>query len=172
MPHVSTVGIDFMKKEYDYQGQKVGIQWWDTAGQERFRSPVLTMTRNSNAVVVVVDVTSQLENNGFKVDIASKLEDKDGPLYFIVVNKIDKIANSGQKERFIKRLREINSIPLNYKIHYTSAHTGEGTNSLVKDILHQCMTICDSKKSKKSERIPKINAERSPTQKPKKFCLF
>ena len=34
----ATIGVDFMIKTVEIDGEKIKLQIWDTAGQERFRS--------------------------------------------------------------------------------------------------------------------------------------
>ena len=38
MDHLATVGLDFMIKKYQRNGQEHKVQIWDTAGQDRVRT--------------------------------------------------------------------------------------------------------------------------------------
>jgi Ras-related protein Rab-30 len=55
----ATIGVDFMIKTVDINGEKVKLQIWDTAGQERFRSITQSYYRSAHALILVYDVSSQ-----------------------------------------------------------------------------------------------------------------
>ncbi|KAL5012620.1 hypothetical protein ScPMuIL_011171 [Solemya velum] len=55
----ATIGVDFMIKTVDINGDKVKLQIWDTAGQERFRSITQSYYRSANALILVYDVCLQ-----------------------------------------------------------------------------------------------------------------
>ncbi|XP_035681263.1 ras-related protein Rab-30-like [Branchiostoma floridae] len=55
----ATIGVDFMIKTVDVDGDKVKLQIWDTAGQERFRSITQSYYRSAHALILVYDVTSR-----------------------------------------------------------------------------------------------------------------
>ena len=57
---LSTIGIDFRVSEFVIDGRKVKLQIWDTAGQERFHAITRSYYRDTHAVVLVYDVTSQM----------------------------------------------------------------------------------------------------------------
>ena len=58
--HLSTVGIEKNNTVIDLEtGEKVKLKIWDTAGQERFRSISLNTLKNSQAVIVVFDLTNK-----------------------------------------------------------------------------------------------------------------
>ena len=74
----ATIGVDFMIKTVEIDGEKIKLQIWDTAGQERFRSitqvdvylnlldlvEVVTIFvqsyyRSAHALILVYDVSNQ-----------------------------------------------------------------------------------------------------------------
>jgi len=55
----ATIGVDFMIKTVDIDGEKIKLQIWDTAGQERFRSITQSYYRSAHALILVYDVSSQ-----------------------------------------------------------------------------------------------------------------
>ncbi|GAB6026016.1 Ras-protein Rab-30 [Chamberlinius hualienensis] len=55
----ATIGVDFMIKNVEVQGEKVKLQIWDTAGQERFRSITQSYYRSAHALILVYDVSCQ-----------------------------------------------------------------------------------------------------------------
>ncbi|XP_013419946.1 ras-related protein Rab-30 isoform X2 [Lingula anatina] len=55
----ATIGVDFMIKTVEVDGDKVKLQIWDTAGQERFRCITQSYYRSANALILVYDITCQ-----------------------------------------------------------------------------------------------------------------
>jgi len=55
----ATIGVDFMIKTVDIDGERIKLQIWDTAGQERFRSITQSYYRSAHALILVYDVSSQ-----------------------------------------------------------------------------------------------------------------
>ena len=50
--------IDFVSKTIHIDNKTIRLQLWDTAGQERFRSLIPSYIRDSNAAIIVYDITS------------------------------------------------------------------------------------------------------------------
>lgn len=55
----ATIGVDFMIKTVEIDGEKIKLQIWDTAGQERFRSITQSYYRSAHALILVYDISSQ-----------------------------------------------------------------------------------------------------------------
>ena len=55
----ATIGVDFLIKTLDLNGDKIKLQIWDTAGQERFRTITQSYYRSANAIIIVYDVSNQ-----------------------------------------------------------------------------------------------------------------
>ncbi|XP_010629186.1 ras-related protein Rab-30 isoform X2 [Fukomys damarensis] len=55
----ATIGVDFMIKTVEINGEKVKLQIWDTAGQERFRSITQSYYRSANALILTYDITCE-----------------------------------------------------------------------------------------------------------------
>ncbi|KAI5632037.1 ras family domain-containing protein [Phthorimaea operculella] len=55
----ATIGVDFMIKTVEVDGEKVKLQIWDTAGQERFRSITQSYYRSAHALILVYDISCQ-----------------------------------------------------------------------------------------------------------------
>ncbi|ESP04414.1 hypothetical protein LOTGIDRAFT_223901 [Lottia gigantea] len=89
----ATIGVDFMIKTVEVDGEKVKLQIWDTAGQERFRAITQAYYRAAHALIVVYDVCCQ---NSFESlpQWLNEIELYAGTqvLTFLVGNKIDKHA--------------------------------------------------------------------------------
>lgn len=61
-----TIGVDFKSVILDIKDKLVKILLWDTAGQERFRSIVQLYYRNTNAIILVFDITNRDSFNNIK----------------------------------------------------------------------------------------------------------
>ncbi|KAI8119425.1 Ras-related protein Rab-30 [Lucilia cuprina] len=55
----ATIGVDFMIKTVEVDGDKIKLQIWDTAGQERFRSITQSYYRSAHALILVYDISCQ-----------------------------------------------------------------------------------------------------------------
>jgi Ras-related protein Rab-1A len=53
--HMATVGVDFIVRTINVDGQLVKLQVWDTAGQERFRSVTSAYYRGAMGAIVCYD---------------------------------------------------------------------------------------------------------------------
>lgn len=58
----ATIGVDFMIKTVEVEGEKIKLQIWDTAGQERFRSITQSYYRSAHALILVFDVANQVRD--------------------------------------------------------------------------------------------------------------
>ena len=55
----STIGIDFMAKNYEYNNHKIKLQIWDTAGTERFKSIVRSYLRDVHICFIIFDISNR-----------------------------------------------------------------------------------------------------------------
>ena len=53
----STVGIDFLSRNFTLNNITYRLQLWDTAGQEKYKSLVPAYLRDANAAVFIYDTT-------------------------------------------------------------------------------------------------------------------
>ncbi|KAL4230870.1 Ras-related protein Rab-30 [Mactra antiquata] len=87
----ATIGVDFMIKTVEIEGDKVKLQIWDTAGQEKFRSITQSYYRAAHGLILVYDVCSQRTFDALPqwlTDIDSFANEK--VLSYLVGNKIDR----------------------------------------------------------------------------------
>lgn len=89
----ATIGVDFMIKTVEVDGEKVKLQIWDTAGQERFRSITQSYYRSANALILVYDISCQptfdcLPNWLKEIDTYASTK----VLTYLVGNKSDRTA--------------------------------------------------------------------------------
>lgn len=85
-----TVGIDFVTKTMQVDGETLRLQLWDTAGQERFRSLIPSYVRDADCCLIVLDVSSKSTMEGIDKwhDFVRDTRGQDG-LVFLVGNKMD-----------------------------------------------------------------------------------
>ena len=64
--YISTIGINFYTKIYDYNGYKIKLQIWDTAGQERFHSITSNYFHGADGILFIYDITNINSFEGVK----------------------------------------------------------------------------------------------------------
>ena len=64
--HMSTVGVEYRIKIYEYRGFRIKLQIWDTAGQERFHAITSNYFHNADGILFVYDITEQRSFEGVK----------------------------------------------------------------------------------------------------------
>lgn len=87
----ATIGVDFLIKTVEVDGEKVKLQIWDTAGQERFRSITQSYYRSAHALILVYDISCQPTFDCLP-DWLREIEQYASPkvLRAVVGNKIDR----------------------------------------------------------------------------------
>ena len=55
----TTVGVDFLSKDFEVENNKYRVQIWDTAGEELFKSIAVNFYRECHGAIVCYDITSQ-----------------------------------------------------------------------------------------------------------------
>ena len=56
--YISTLGIDFESKNINIDNKIINLQIWDTAGQEKYKVLSKNYYNNSNAFIIVYDITN------------------------------------------------------------------------------------------------------------------
>ena len=126
----ATIGAAFQTYQTDVNNEQVTIQIWDTAGQEKFRALGPVYYRNSEAAVVVFDVTNAqtYENVDGWIKRFQEIVPADIPI-FIVGNKVDLPHPNFDENQVIDYCEDHD-----YKYFSTSALTGVGVNSLFQSV--------------------------------------
>ncbi|KAM3146598.1 hypothetical protein pb186bvf_001128 [Paramecium bursaria] len=85
-----TIGIDFLSKSINIDGNNVRLQLWETAGKEKFRALIPSYIKDSKAAIIIFDVTHiQTFQN---IPIWMDLVKQHGPHYstlVLIANKVD-----------------------------------------------------------------------------------
>lgn len=131
--HQITIGVEFGAFIMRIDGKAViKLQIWDTAGQEQFRSITKLFYKNSQAAIVVYDVTKR---ESFE-DVASWLDeiednrDQDDMLVYLVGNRVDLAEFSDLRQvSYEEGVRCMVEKRFN-NFYETSAKTGQNVNEL------------------------------------------
>lgn len=104
-----TIGVDFLERQIEVNGEDVRLMLWDTAGQEEFDAITKAYYRGAQACVLTfstVDRMSFLDIHSWKM----KVEDECGEIPMVLVqNKIDLIDQATvtpeEAETLAKKMR-------------------------------------------------------------------
>lgn len=91
----ATIGIDFITQKMYIEDRVITLNLWDTAGQEKFKSLIPSYIKDSQAIVVVYDITSResfLSVEKWMQD-ARELRDVDQALIVLAGNKADLVID-------------------------------------------------------------------------------
>ena len=129
----STTGGTFFSKSVICDGGKIlKFEIWDTAGQEKYRSLTRMFYKDSNAAVMVYDVTRKDSFEGLKNYWTGQIKESspENIILAIAANKSDLIeqeaVDEGEARNYAK---ELNALFVS-----TSAKSSEGINSLFEEI--------------------------------------
>ena len=104
---LTTIGIDYIKKNFIIDDQKVILQIWDTAGQERFHTITKTYYKGAHGVALVFDLTQEdsFKNINFWIDSVKSEVEKDNINFILIGTKSDlnnlRKINKDEIEKFV-----------------------------------------------------------------------
>ncbi|KAH3762240.1 Ras family [Pelomyxa schiedti] len=128
--HQPTIGGAFLDKHIEIEGQAVHIKLWDTAGSERFRSMLPMYYRNTQAALIVYDVTNQRSFQDVKVWVEELRNYTDEHTVLAIAgNKSDLDTKMVSSEEAAAYASSINAM-----FAETSAKTNSGIDQLFLDI--------------------------------------
>ncbi|CAL6047629.1 Rab1a [Hexamita inflata] len=131
----TTLSISVVRKEIEYNSQKVYLQMWDTAGQERFDCITPTYYRSCQAIGITCSVDSyeSLQKAHYWYNQIKQYADANVKLY-LIVNKIDLVDNVQLTDAAVQGFAASHEL----LIFKTSALTGDGVNEFVEQVLYDC----------------------------------
>lgn len=136
----STIGAAFLSQtvtiKEDNQDVTVKFEIWDTAGQERYKSLAPMYYRNSNAALVVYDITQadSLEKaQNWVHELKNKVDD-DNLVIYLVGNKVDLTIDDEEKRVVDKTVAEKYAEDNGLLFSEVSAKTGEGIQQIFQTI--------------------------------------
>ncbi|KAK3790242.1 hypothetical protein RRG08_034806 [Elysia crispata] len=104
-----TIGVDFLERQIEVEGEDVRLMLWDTAGQEEFDAITKAYYRGAQACVLAF---STVDRESFEAieSWKQKVEDEVGEIAMVIVqNKIDLIddalVHTTEAENLAKKLR-------------------------------------------------------------------
>ncbi|CDW57425.1 Ras domain containing protein [Trichuris trichiura] len=136
--HLSpTIGASFCRAEMQVGSINLLIQIWDTAGQERFRAMAPMYYRNTDAALIVYDITNRDSFDAVKSWIDELNRNIDKPFAMCIVgNKRDLDPLRAVPTEVAKRLAESS----NALFFETSALTGFGLENVFSETAER---MCD-----------------------------
>ena len=163
---VSTLGVDFRKKNININGEDIRLKIWDTAGQEKFRSIQKQYYRNSDGILLVFDVTKFDTFNVLEEWINSiKNQTSNDIIVVLVGNKID-LNNKVISDDEIKNFANDNK----FKYFLTSAATGKNINEVFDYIVKEIYNIKSKKKKNDGNNNNNKNLKKNYIKRKKKAC--
>ena len=163
---VSTLGVDFRKKNININGEDIRLKIWDTAGQEKFRSIQKQYYRNSDGILLVFDVTKFETFNVLEEWINSiKNQTSNDIIVVLVGNKID-LNNKVISDDEIKNFANDNK----FKYFLTSAATGKNINEVFDYIVKEIYNIKSKKKKNDGNNNNNKNLKKNYIKRKKKAC--
>lgn len=147
-----TIGAAFLTQRVNIDDHTIKFEIWDTAGQERFASLAPMYYRNSQAALVVYDVTkpqSFIKARHWVKELHEQASK--GIIIALVGNKIDLLENQDRKVA----LEEAKSLAQEENLLFfeTSAKTGDNINEVFLSIAEKMpLKVHDSKSNLGPER--------------------
>ena len=142
--HNVTIGVEFGNYSMIVKDKtKIKLQIWDTAGQESFRSITRIFYKESHAVILVFDITTQESflnvRDWYKEIYNNASQDV---LIYLVGNFADK-----EHEREVSRDKAIELMKQLEFVHYveTSAYTGQNINMLFETVTKHLYLLNEDK---------------------------
>lgn len=180
-PPVYTVGTAFAGIKLNNQYR---IHIWDTAGQERYKSLVKMYTRDSDAVILMFDITDKWEETKeFWISFIKKNFDYHSndvvcgcaPIILLLANKIDLKDDflESSKSSFIQSntidplIQSIKYFPISVKTGY---NINEVYQYLAQKLVERSQTVCSAKNNTIREEL--IDVSKKSRKKCKLFSCF
>ena len=161
--YISTLGIDFESKNINIDNKTINLQIWDTAGQEKYKVLSKNYYNNSNAFIIVYDITN-LESFESVMNWIDQIKENapENVKSILLGNKSDLEEKRKISEEEGKNLAK----KININFYETSAQNGvnieKAIDDLVKDVINDENFI--------KENTPKLARNKLKTEKKKKCC--
>ena len=158
--YIATVGLDFFTKDEIIDNKTIRIKIWDTAGQERYKALTKCFFQKAQGVMIVFDVSSLKSFNNLKfwIDSLNSQLSEDMNLIPVTVigNKIDlpkREVNKDTADDFAQKY--------GFQYFETSAKTGEGIDSAIKELARRVMNNGGKKNGKDNMRLSQVENKSS-----------
>ncbi|XP_063727627.1 ras-related protein Rab-23-like [Symsagittifera roscoffensis] len=154
-----TIGVDFLEKSLEIDGQEVKMMLWDTAGQEEFDSITKSYYRGAHCCVLAFSIADRVSFEAvdrWRAKVVDQCGDK--ICMIIVQNKMDLLENSnGQEEtadddaasKFVSPQEgEEMAKRLKMRLHRISVKNNEGVGPVFE---HLCARYLSNLKKEKKD---------------------
>ena len=157
--HISTIGVDFVKKEITLNNTPINVQIWDSAGQEKYKSVSKQYFKKAQGIFLVFDLTSRISFEEILnwLDLIQK-ETESGLPIVLVGNKSDLC------DRLISG-EEANELANKKNLQYFETSAAKGTN--VNEAFYALVELCWDKESRRNTEGVRLNKVE---RKKKRFC--
>ena len=137
----STIGAAFVSKVLRLQDREVKLEIWDTGGSEKYRSLAPMYYRDTQAAIIVFDITAQPSLEDAEIWL-NELRERGPPRVVIAcaANKCDLESQREVGEQKVKEFAANNGITF---IRNTSALTGQNINELFTEVATHLLTVID-----------------------------
>lgn len=131
---ISTIGVEYKMKVFNYRNKLVKFQIWDTAGQERFKAITRNYLRGSHGILLMYDITNDTTFDNIKQWLKQIYKAVEENVCVIVVgNKVDledeRLVKSSDAESFCETK--------GYKYYECSAKTAHNVKEAFNDLSNQ-----------------------------------
>ena len=170
----STVGVEFLSKQFQVEGHSIKAQIWDTAGSEKFRSITNQYYKGAKGALVVYDITNQSSFESVDKWMSEVSASADKNITFIIIgNKCD--LNDNRK--VTTEQGEDKAMINEAAFMETSALSGENIekafelmiNEIYKKNFNEMAKARDNEKLGNSKDLSDFN-EKNDTRNKKKCC--
>ena len=152
--HIATVGIDLETKNIKIGKQVINLQLWDTAGQERYRVLSKNYYNNSDAFIIVYDITnSKSFENVTNWILQIKENASENVKSVLLGNKSDLEDKRVINEEKGKKLAKENNI----NFYETSAENGANIDKAIIDLVEEVLN--DDNFIKGSENTSQLSGD-------------
>ena len=165
--YISTVGIDFENKYIKIGKQTKNLQIWDTAGQERYKVLSRNYYNNSDAFMIVYDITNLKSFESVTNWIEQIKENASENVKSILIgNKSDLEVKRKIKTEEGKNLAKKNNI----NFYETSAQNGSNIEKAISDLVKEVINDDNFVKEYESNSPSQISEEKFNKENKKKNC--
>lgn len=131
--YITTIGVDFKKKDIILDNKQYEVNVWDTAGNERYRTINMTYIRGCHLLILCYDTTDIQSFNGLE-DWIKTIQAYNGDItkLIIVGTKIDDISK--REVGYEDAVRFCSKYDVNY--YEISGKTGENVDFMFNEAIH------------------------------------